>query len=55
MESTDEIQNEPTSPTGRECYFLPDFSVGDPDGHDPLETYSWQDLRDVIYGERVAQ
>lgn len=55
MESTDEIQDQPTSPTRRERYGLPDFSVGDPDGHDPLETYSWQVLRDVIYGERVAQ
>ena len=33
-------------------YRLPDLSVGNPDGRDPLETYSWQDLRELIYGER---
>ena len=30
-------------------YELPDCSVGDPDAPDPLETWSWQDLRDEIY------
>ena len=33
-------------------YRLPDLSVGRPDGRDPLEAYSWQDLRDLIYGDR---
>ena len=36
----------------RERYRLPDLSVGNPDGRDPLETYSWQDLRELIYGDR---
>lgn len=31
-------------------YELPDCSVGDPDAPNPLEQYSWQDLRDEIYG-----
>ena len=30
-------------------YRLPDLSVGDPNGRDPLEAYSWQDLREMIY------
>jgi hypothetical protein len=30
---------------------LQDRSVGDPEGPDPLESLSWQDLRDEIYGE----
>ena len=32
-------------------YRLPDLSVGNPDGHDPLESLSWEELRDLIYGE----
>ena len=32
-------------------YVLPDHSVGEPGDRDPLEAYSWQDLREVIYGE----
>ena len=35
----------------RQHYRLPDESAGDPGGRDPLEAYSWQDLRGVIYGE----
>ena len=35
----------------RERYILPDHSVGETGGKDPLEAYSWQDLREVIYGE----
>ena len=31
-------------------YRMPDLSVGDPNGDDPLEAYSWQDLSEVIYG-----
>lgn len=31
-------------------YELPDCSVGDPQGVNPLEAMSWQDLRDEIYG-----
>ncbi len=36
----------------RKRYLLPDLSVGDPQGPNPLETLSWQDLRDEIYGGR---
>lgn len=36
------------SPPAR--YILPDRSVGEAGGRDPLEAYSWQDLREVIYG-----
>ena len=35
----------------RERYVLPDHSVGEAGGRDPLEMYSWQGLRDVIYGK----
>lgn len=35
----------------KEHYQLPDRSVGDPDAADPLDAWSWQDLRDEIYGE----
>ena len=35
----------------RRPYRLPDHSVGESGGRDPLESYSWQDLRGVIYGE----
>jgi hypothetical protein len=33
-----------------EHYELPDCSVGDPAGANPLEAMSWQELRDEIYG-----
>ena len=39
-----------STPATRSRYRLPDMSVGDPDGPDPLEAYSWQDLREMIYG-----
>ena len=32
-------------------YTLPDCSVGNAGGTDPLESLSWQDLREEIYGE----
>jgi hypothetical protein len=32
----------------RTGYHLPDVSVGDPRGPNPLEAMSWQDLRDEI-------
>lgn len=32
-------------------YTLPDRSVGDATHPNPLEDWSWQDLRDEIYGE----
>lgn len=40
-----------SNPTPRQPYRLPDHSVGEAGGRDPLETYSWQDLRQVIYAE----
>ena len=33
-------------------YRLPDMSVGQPGGVDPLEACSWDDLREAIYGGR---
>lgn len=33
-----------------ETYQLPDCSVGDPAGADPLESMSWQEIRNEIYG-----
>ncbi len=33
-------------------YRLSDLSVGNPEAKNPLETMSWQDLRDEIYGGR---
>ena len=35
-------------------YKLPDLSVGDPDGEDPLKHYTWPELRDLIYEGRGA-
>lgn len=32
-------------------YRLPDLSFGSEDSPDPLENYSWQELRDIIYGD----
>ena len=40
------------TPAARSRYRLPDLSAGDADAPDPLESYSWQDLRDTIYGDR---
>ncbi len=40
-----------SNPTPRQPYRLPDHSVGDSGGRDPLGMYPWQDLRQVIYGE----
>lgn len=33
-------------------YHLPDRSVGRAGGTNPLEAFSWQDLREEIYGAR---
>ncbi len=41
--------------SSRPRYRLPDFSVGASGGRDPLEAYSWQDLRGVIYGESESR
>ena len=42
------LQAESKSPT----YRLPDCSVGEHGGPNPLESLSWQDLRSEIYGGR---
>ena len=34
----------------RPSYRLPDLRVGDPAAADPLESYSWPELRETIYG-----
>lgn len=39
----------------RSRYRLPDLSVGRAGDEDPLEAYSWQDLREIIYGETDAR
>lgn len=39
-----------SSQTPRRKYVLPDLRVGNPGGADPLESYSWPELRDEIYG-----
>ena len=36
-------------------YELSDYSVGDPSATDPLDAWSWQDLRDEIYAERSSR
>ena len=33
------------------AYRLPDLRVGDPAAADPLESYSWPELREMIYGD----
>ena len=40
-----------STPVSRGRYRLPDHSVGEAGGRDPLEAISWQDLREVIYAE----
>ena len=37
--------------THRSRYRLPDLSFGSESSPDPLEKYSWQELRDIIYGD----
>jgi hypothetical protein len=39
-------------PAGASPYRLPDRSVGEPNGRNPLTSYSWSALRDEIYGGR---
>ena len=40
------------SDQGRARYELPDCSVGDASDPNPLEAWSWQELRDEVYGVR---
>ena len=42
----------PATPSARSRYRLPDLSAGEAEAPDPLESYSWQDLRDTIDGGR---
>ena len=46
----EEIHQVLDAPTPRTRYRLSDVSAGDPTGADPLESYSWQELRAMIYG-----
>lgn len=39
-------------PAGAPPFRLPDRSVGELGGRNPLASYSWSDLRDEIYGGR---
>ena len=43
------------APRPRTQYRMPDLSAGNPEAADPLEEYSWQDLRSMIYGEPDAR
>lgn len=45
------LRKVPSTESPRDRYILPDHSVGEAGGREPLEAYSWQDLREVIYGE----
>jgi len=51
----DGLQRVLAEPMVASTYVLPDASVGDPDAPDPLETLSWQDLREEIYGEPTSR
>lgn len=37
--------------TTRDRYTLPDLRVGDSGATDPLERFSWPELREMIYGD----
>ena len=39
------------SPAPRRGYTLADLRSGDPHASDPLERYSWPELRELIYGD----
>ena len=39
----------------RTSYRLADLRTGDPEAQDPLERYSWPELRETIYGDRRAR
>ena len=38
-------------PAPRPRYTLPDLRAGDSSAPDPLEQYSWPELRELIYGD----
>lgn len=35
----------------KNTYKMPDMSVGDPNGENPLKKYTWPQLRAIMYGE----
>ena len=39
----------------RHSYTLPDLRAGNPRDSDPLEQYSWSELREIIYGGSGGQ
>ncbi len=39
----------------RNRYRLPDLSVGYASDHDPLESYTWRDIRDMVYDREDAR
>ena len=39
-------------PQSRRPYSMPDLREGDLQARDPLERYSWPELRELIYGDR---
>ena len=45
------LRNILSSSTSRSQYILPDLRVGNSNADDPLEQYSWPELRDSIYGD----
>ena len=36
-------------------YALPDLRVGDPNSPDPLEGYTWPEVRELIYASRGSR
>lgn len=40
-----------SAPSPGPSFDLPDLRVGDPQAADPLERYSWPELRELIYGD----
>ena len=40
-----------SAPSAHPSFELPDLRVGDPEAADPLERYSWPELRELIYGD----
>lgn len=40
-----------SSPGPEDRYVLQDLRTGNPGAEDPLEAYSWPELRDLIYGD----
>ncbi len=45
------LRNVLSRTTPERSYALADLRVGDPNTADPLERYSWPELRELIYGD----